>query len=148
MTQPQRLTTTLTHDQPRKPRFGEGALTSRAEAAALELPNPEPLLLNLGRSVFEALAGVREVEQMVRWLAPEVYSKLLARVQHAARGRARNGTPVMRPQIDPIRCIWQSPRPGVVESTVLIDFGTRVRAVAIRLEGYRDRWRAERIHVL
>jgi hypothetical protein len=54
----------------------------------------------------------------------------------------------MRPMIEPIRCVWQSPREGVVEATVVVDLGSRCRAVAIRLESYRGRWRAQRLHVL
>lgn len=135
-----------THEAPRKEVLGKGVLTS--EQVALDLPNPEPLLRNLGRSVFEAMAGVREVEQMARWITPDVYSGLLARVQHAARARRIRGKSVRRPMIETKACLWQSPRAGVVEATVLVDLGTRVRAVAIRLEAFRGRWRAERLHVL
>lgn len=135
-----------THEAPRKEVLGEGVLTG--EQAAENLPNPEPLLRNLGRSVFEAMAGVRELDQMARWITPDVYSRLLARVQHAARARRIRGKQVRRPMIEPKSCHWQSPRPGVVEATVLVDLGPRVRAVVIRLEAFRGRWRAERLHVL
>lgn len=134
------------HEAPRKETFGEGALTS--EHLIGDLPDPEPLLRNLGRSVFEAMAGVREVEQMARWIAPEVFSGLLARVQHAARARRIRGRSVRRPMIETKTCLWQSPRTGVVEATVLVDLGLRVRAVVIRLEAFRGRWRAEKLHVL
>ena len=135
-----------THDAPRKEVLGEGVLTSSPVTA--DLPNPEPLLRNLSRSVFEAMAGVREVEQMARWIAPDVYSVLLTRVQHAARARRIRGKSIRRPKIETTTCLWQSPRPGVVEATVLVDLGQRVRAVAIRLEAFRGRWRAEKLHVL
>lgn len=85
---------------------------------------------------------------MARWITPDVYSGLLARVQHAARARRIRGKSVRRPMIETKACLWQSPRAGVVEATVLVDLGTRVRAVAIRLEAFRGRWRAERLHVL
>ncbi|MGO1545365.1 MAG: Rv3235 family protein [Gulosibacter sp.] len=135
-----------THEEPRKECLGEGVLTGGQVASSL--PNPEQLLRNLGRSVFEAMAGVREVEQMARWIAPDVYSGILARAQHAARARRVRGRSMRRPMIETRSCHWQSPRPGVVEATVLIDLGTRVRAVAIRLEVFRGRWRAERLNVL
>lgn len=135
-----------THEAPRKEVLGKGVLTG--EQITVELPDPEPLLRNLGRSVFEAMAGVREVEQMARWIAPEVYSGILARVQHATRARRIRGKSVRRPMIETRTCLWQSPRPGVVEATVLVDLGARVRAVVIRLEAFRGRWRAERLHVL
>lgn len=152
MTQLQpRLATALNEEAPEKLRFGEGFLTDEGTVSSpstLPEGDPELLLRNLARSVFEAIAGTREVEAMSRWLTLEVYSKLLARVQHAARSRQRRGVTVKRQTIEPIRCIWQSPREGVVESTVLVNLGPRVRAVAVRLEAYRGRWRAERLHVL
>ncbi|MDJ1372551.1 Rv3235 family protein [Gulosibacter molinativorax] len=135
-----------THDVPRKEVLGEGVLTGKQVTA--DLPDPEPLLRNLGRSVFEAMAGVRDIEQMARWVAPDVYSVLLQRVQHSARARRIRGKTVRRPYIVTKTCLWQSPRAGVVEATVLVDLGARVRAVAIRLEEFRGRWRAERFNVL
>lgn len=151
MSQPQsRLSTALNDDVPQPLRFGEGVLTALPAPSGTAAPtgDPGPMLRNLARGVFEAMAGIREIEQLTRWLAPEVASKLLARAQHAARARQRRGGVAMRPKIEPIRCIWQSPREGVVESTVIVDLGSRCRAVAIRLESYRGRWRAQRLHVL
>lgn len=144
--QPKLRVVSRTHEAPRKEVLGEGVLTG--DAVTADLPNPEPLLRNLGRSVFEAMAGVREVEQMARWITPDVYSRLLSRVQHAARARRVRGKSTRRPIIETKTCIWQMPRPGVVEATVLVDLGPRVRAVVIRLEAFRGRWRAERLHIL
>lgn len=147
-----RLSTALNDEVPQPLRFGEGVLTghSAGDGATSRQPDgdPEPLLRNLARGVFEAMAGIREVEQLTRWLAPEVSSKLLAIAQHSARARQRRGGVAMRPTINPIRCLWQSPREGVIESTVIVGLGNRFRAVAIRLESYRGRWRAERLSVL
>lgn len=112
------------------------------------LPDPEPLLRNLGRGVVEAIGGFREVEQIARWVTPEVFELLVRRAQHAKRARALRGLPERRPTIFPRACVHQEVATDVVEATVIVDLGPRVRAVAIRLERYRDRWRAERIHVL
>lgn len=125
---------------------GRGALTGKHDAVAL--PNPEPLLNNLARGVVEAIGGMRELEQMSRWIAPEVYTVLLQRTQHAARARARRGVPTKRLFVRPLACHWQSPRVGVVEAAVVVDLGDRSRAVSIRLEEFRGRWRAERLTVL
>ena len=125
---------------------GSGALTGRHRAVAL--PNPEPLLNNLARGIVEAIGGMRELEQISRWVAPEVYTVLLQRTQHAARARAHRGVPTKRLNVRPIACHWQSPREGVVEAAVVIDLGSRSRAVSIRLEEFRGRWRAERLTVL
>ncbi|WP_235829180.1 Rv3235 family protein [Gulosibacter macacae] len=112
------------------------------------LPDPDPLLHNLARSVVEALGGFREVEQIARWVAPEVFTALVQRSQHATRARAVRGVPVRRPNVRTRACVSQRIRPGVVEATVIVDLGPRVRAVAIRLEAFRGRWRAARVHVL
>lgn len=125
---------------------GDYALSRRLDDTGL--PNPEPLLQNLGRSVVEVLAGVREVEQISRWVSPDVFSAVLQRAQHAKRSRAIRGLSARRPTVRTRACVWQSPRPGVVEASIVVDLGPRVRAVAIRLEAWRGRWRAERIHVL
>jgi Family of unknown function (DUF6459) len=34
-----------------------------------------------------------------------------------------------------------SPRDGVAEATVVVNDGARIRAVAVRLEGWDGRWR-------
>ncbi|MFD2675345.1 Rv3235 family protein [Gulosibacter bifidus] len=127
--------------------LGEGYFTAQ-RALPANLPNPEPLVSNLARGVFEALAGTREVEQIARWVSPDVFSHLLRRTQHAARARRERQQPVRRPTIYVRRALWQSPRDGIVEATVIVDLGVRARAVAIRLEVYRNRWRAERINIL
>lgn len=144
----QSLAALVTHVDRRRPRFGEGALTVERAEVVTHPGDPEVLLRNLARSVFEVLAGVREVEQMSRWLTPDMYSRMLAHAQHAARGRNRRGEIPARPVIEPLQSVWQEPSVGIVEATVLVDLGVRVRAVALRLEAYRGRWRAERINVL
>ena len=121
---------------------------SETRSVPADLPDPEPLIRNLARGVFEAIAGVREVEQIARWVSPDTFSLLLRRAQHAARARRLRDRPAKRPHIQVRGCLWKSPRAGVVESSTVVDLGVRARAVSIRLEVYRGRWRAERIHVL
>ena len=138
--------TAVTHDTVSETTAGGYALSRQLDDTGL--PNPDALLRNLARSVVEIIAGVREVEQVARWVSPDVFSKVLQRAQHAKRSRALRGLAVRRPTVRARACLWQSPRPGVVEGTVVVDIGARARAVAIRLESWRGRWRAERIHVL
>lgn len=112
------------------------------------LPEPTPLLQNLARSVVEALGGYRDVDQIARWVAPDVYTLLVQRAQHAKRARALRGMPERRPHVRTRACLHQFVADDTVEATVVVDLGPRVRAVAIRLERFRDRWRAARVHVL
>lgn len=113
-----------------------------------ELPDPEPLLINLTRSVIEVLAGARELEQLARWVSDDVYRHLLKRVVLSARARAVKGQRAQRPALSIGHVHIAEPRDGVVEAVVIVHTRARARAVAIRLEGLDSRWRASAINVL
>ena len=112
------------------------------------LPNPEPLLENLTRCVVEILAGARDLEQISRWVTDDVYRHLLKRVVLSARARQARGQQVTRPTFTIGSISVSEPRDGVVESVVIVRGRARTRAVAIRLEGMDNRWRATAINVL
>jgi hypothetical protein len=112
------------------------------------LPDAEPFLRNITRGVLEVLAGVREVDQLTRWLAEEPYRKLVTRANLAARARSARGVPAKRP-VHTIMSVHQScPADGVVESVVIVQGPARTRAVALRLEGFDGRWRATSLALL
>ncbi|MET0590766.1 MAG: Rv3235 family protein [Naasia sp.] len=113
-----------------------------------DLPDPRMLVENLSRIAVEILAGVREVEQIARWVDEDVYRHLLKRVVLSNRARAvKNLTPV-HPSIRLGSVRITSPRDGIVEASVVIHGRRRSRAVAMRLEGLDRRWRATALHVL
>jgi hypothetical protein len=112
------------------------------------LPNPVPLMENLARCVLEVLAGARDLDQLSRWVADDVYRHLLKRVVLATRARQARGTPVGRPSFRIGNTITCEPADGVVEGVVIVHGKARTRAVAIRLEGLDKRWRASAINVL
>ena len=113
-----------------------------------QLPDPEPLLINLTRCVIEVLAGARELDQLARWVSDDVYRHLLKRVVLSARARAVKGQRAQRPAITIGRVTITEPRDGVIEAVVIVHSKVRVRAVALRLEGMDQRWRASAINVL
>ncbi|GAB3129747.1 Rv3235 family protein [Glaciibacter psychrotolerans] len=113
-----------------------------------ELPDPEPLLINLTRCVIEVLAGARDLDQLARWVTDDVYKHLLTRVVLSARARAVTGRRAQRPTITIGHITMSEPRDGVVEAVVIVHSRVRVRAVALRLEGLDSRWRACAINVL
>ncbi|MFJ6653228.1 Rv3235 family protein [Microbacterium sp. NPDC091313] len=116
--------------------------------SAQALPDPDPLLRNLTRGVLEVLAGVREIEQLARWVTEETYRALLTRANLATRARSARGVPATRPvqAIQSVRmCV---PADGVVEAVVVVVTPARTRAVAIRLEGIDRRWRASSLALL
>ncbi|MFB8387866.1 Rv3235 family protein [Microbacterium sp. NPDC055910] len=112
------------------------------------LPDPEPLLRNLTRGVLEVFAGVRDVDQLARWLTEDPYRRLVARANLAARARSARGIPARRPVHALTSVRHQSPADGVVESVVIVQGPARTRAVALRLEGMDGRWRATSLALL
>ena len=82
------------------------------------LPDPEPFLRNLTRGVLEVLAGVREVDQLARWLTEDPYRKLVTRSNLAARARSARGMPAKRPIHTILSARHSSPVDGVVEAVV------------------------------
>lgn len=112
------------------------------------LPDPEPLLINLTRCVIEILAGARDLEQISRWVSDEVFKHLLTRVVLSARARRAKNQAVVRPVFTIGSVSVCEPRDGVVEAVVIVKGRARARAVAIRLEGLDNRWRATAINVL
>ncbi|WP_439591491.1 Rv3235 family protein [Microbacterium sp.] len=118
----------------------------RTSAAAL--PDPEPFVRNLTRGVLEVLAGVREVDQLARWLTEDAFRRLVTRANLAARARSARGVPAKRPVHAILSLRQQSPADGVVEAVAVVQGPARTRAVAIRLEGMDGRWRATSLAIL
>jgi hypothetical protein len=112
------------------------------------LPDPEPFLRNLTRGVFEVLAGVRDVDQLGRWLTEDPYRRLVTRSNLAARARSARGIPAKRPVHAILSTRYSSPADGVIEAVVIVQGPARTRAVAMRLEGMDGRWRATSLAVL
>lgn len=103
---------------------------------------------NLTRGVLEVLAGARELDQLIGWVTADVYEHILKRVIVSSRAREAPRLLARLPSAHIIRVTCSAPRDGVVEGVVIVRTAVRVRAVAIRLEQYRDRWRASAINVL
>lgn len=121
---------------------------ARQRSGRAELPDPEPLLRNLTHCVIEVLAGARDLEQLARWVTDDVYRNLGKRVVLAARARRVKGLVTQRPAFTVGRVRIDEPADGVIEAVVMVHQRARSRAVAIRLEGLDQRWRASVISVL
>lgn len=129
-------------------KFQEQDFFGHQPSSRSQLPDPEPLLINLTRCVIEVLAGARELEQLARWVSDDVYKHLLKRVILSARARAVKGQRAQRPTISIGHITISEPRDGVIEAVVIVQSKVRVRAVALRLEGLDNRWRASAINIL
>jgi len=130
------------------PRFRPDDFFGHQPTSRARLPDPEPLLINLTRCVIEILAGARELEQIARWVDEDVYRNLLKRVVLSSRARQAKGQPAARPSFSIGTPRITEPRDGVVEAVVIVRGRSRVRAVALRLEGLDARWKATAISVL
>jgi len=131
-----------------RPRFVPDEFFGHQPTSSAELPDPGPLIENLTRCVIEILAGARDLEQISRWVTDDVYRHLLKRVVLSARARQATGRAVSRPAFSIGSTTQCSPRDGVIEAVVIVRGRARSRAVALRLEGLDQRWRATAINVL
>ncbi|HAJ17809.1 MAG: 3-hydroxyacyl-CoA dehydrogenase [Actinobacteria bacterium] len=113
-----------------------------------DLPDPETFLRNISRGVLEIFAGVREVDQLARWLTEDAYRKLVTRANLAARARSARGIPAKRPVHQIVSVRHSSPADGIVEGVVIVRGPARTRAVALRLEGMDGRWRTTSLALL
>ena len=134
--------------RPLTSRFHEDEFFGHQPTPTAALPDPRPLLENLTRCVVEVLAGARELEQIARWVSDDVYRNLVKRVVLSARAREARGLKAIRPSVVIGTTAICEPRDGIVEAAIVVRGRARVRAVAIRLEGLDNRWRATAIHVL
>ncbi|MFH5824134.1 Rv3235 family protein [Georgenia sp. AZ-5] len=113
-----------------------------AEGAAL--PDAARWSGALVRSAVEALLGVRPAAQLARWLSAELYESLARR---AALGYRVHGRPTAARRATVLRVHACDIGPGVVEASVVVHDGRRVRAAAVRLEAHRGRWRATALEI-
>ena len=127
---------------------GSGEFFAPQHTSTGALPNPEPLLRNLTVGVLEVLAGVREVDQLARWLTEDAYRALVLRANLATRARSARGIRASRPVHAILSLRHSSPADGVIEATLVVAGPARTRAVAIRLEGMDRRWRATSLALL
>ena len=114
--------------------------------ARADLPDPGPWTGQLVQAVLEVLAAERPRQQLVRWLAPDVYADLGVRLAAAPRRPAPRAVGRARRTVSSVHVF--EPADGVVEATVVVTGGVRARAVAVRLEGWDGRWRCTRLAIL
>ncbi|MGL3198712.1 MULTISPECIES: Rv3235 family protein [Curtobacterium] len=123
---------------------------------AAEVPTPDRVTLTeadetaraLALCVVEILSGAREVDSIARWITEDVHRHLQHRAALAARNRSATRRPLRRPVLRAERVVSCSPAAGVVEATVVVHGRSHARAVAIRLEVRKARWRATAVGVL
>ncbi|HEV7935105.1 MAG TPA: Rv3235 family protein [Actinomadura sp.] len=103
----------------------------RAHPAETDLATTAEVVIRLA---FEAFAGRRPLHHLTRWVTLKVAQELSHQpLPEASAGR------VAPPRI---LASWiQTPAPGRAEVGAVAQVGTRVQALALRLERLRGRWR-------
>jgi hypothetical protein len=97
------------------------------------------------QALLEVLAGSRPPAQVRRFTADAVYADLTTKVtRRAVDGRAAGPAP----RGDAVRSVHiTEPDDGVVEACAVVRRGSRMRAVALRLEGRDGRWQCTALQV-
>lgn len=118
------------------------------EAEVAQLPDPTPILQAIATSVVEVISGVRSLDQLANLVSNQVYDRLRQKVTQRAQSEAYQSRPKLAPKFAVRKVHQESPRPGIIESVVLLSSAVRTRAVTIRLEPVNKRWRATDISIL
>ena len=88
--------------------------------------------------------GVRPPSQVMRWTSPEVYAVVARRGSRAGRRRTSTGA-AHRTRV--LRVHLCEPADDIVEASVVLVDGGRVRALALRLAGRDHRWVVQALQV-
>lgn len=115
--------------------------------ARADLPDPTAWSARITHALLEVMTGVRPAPQVVRWTTPEVYAVVARRSALAARRVSEGRAPRTRQRVAVRRVRLCEPVDGVVEAAVVVQHGTRVRAVALRLVGQDGKWRVSAFQV-
>lgn len=104
------------------------------------------LTQTIGAAFIEAELGIRPYMQLSAWMELELFHKLRIRVEHSVNEKymaARRGEEGSKkiPSIETLGVRAESKSNGEWESSMTIRVGQRARAIAMRLQMHRDRWR-------
>ena len=121
--------------------FDEAAATSPPLPGPGPVPDggapadPRQWALRFSQVALEVATGLRPAAQLVRWTTPAVMAALARRHAIAQRGGGRPPRATVRS----VRLC--EPVAGVGEVTAVVAAGSRVRALAFRMEDEGGRWR-------
>lgn len=112
---------------------------ARAERRREEERHVRSLARIVALACVEAELGLRPARQLSAWLDLPTYGKMVRRADLASRIRADGDATRGRPQALGARCCHAED--GVYEASATIQLPDRVRAMALRIERRRDRWK-------
>jgi len=98
----------------------------------------------IAQATIEVLGGRRSPGQLARWVTPGVYESVHQRAALTVRVLGTRG-PARPPAVRRVRvCAIDT---HVREASVVVEDGSQVRAVALRIESHRGAWRATAVEV-
>ena len=111
-----------------------------------QLTSIKKMTQTIGAAFIEAELGIRPYMQLGSWMELELFHKLRARVEHSVNEKylaARRGDEGSKkvPSIETLGVRASPQANGEWESSMTIRVGQRARAIAMRLQLHRDRWR-------
>jgi hypothetical protein len=106
------------------------------------LPDPQPCTERLAQVIVEVLAGDRSADQLTGMATLDVLRFLARGAGHLG---GRRGARLQRPIVASVRL--SEPCEGVVEASAVINTGSGMRALALRLEGIDGQWRCTAINL-
>lgn len=109
-----------------------------------ELPDAATWCGTLVRAAVEVLMGARPAAQLSRWMDADLWTALNRR---ALLGVRINGRLVRARAVTVRRVHPCAIDPHTWEASVVVHDGERVRAAAVRIEMYRNRWRATALQI-
>jgi len=123
-----------------------------SQVPATPMPDPRPLAAQVIQAVVEVLAGDRRITQLTAWVDEDVYAAVAAAAPELSRSpTTQRRSPVARIRLEDrpiVRSVHVTePASGVAEVVARVQTGHRSRAVALRLEQWRGRWRCSALAV-
>ena len=123
-----------------------------SQVPATPMPDPRPLAAQVIQAVVEVLAGDRQLTQLTAWVDEDVYAAVAAAAPELSRSpTTQRRSPVARIRLEDrpiVRSVHVTePASGVAEVVARVQTGHRSRAVALRLEQWRGRWRCSALAV-
>lgn len=118
---------------------GDGRRPSALATSAEEERQINAIARIVCQATMEALAGLRPVVQLQRWLEVQVYSKVRERVDLTYG--SREAAPKAPHPLAFHQVRTEKVAQGAWECSVVFGDEHRVRACALRLEAHRRRWR-------
>jgi hypothetical protein len=101
-------------------------------AARAHLPSPAEVARDIALALFEVEAGRRSAAQLERVCSPELWDTLEHQVRRHGGLLPRMG--------DLLRVHFQELMPGLASTVALVQRGSRVQPVAMRLDACSGRW--------